>query len=167
MATYLIIGNLFSLLSVMCLAVSVVKKNKNDLVLWQLWSIVFSVFSCFALRAYAALITCITDLIRNILAYKNRLTFQLTSILVILSIVIGLIINNLGWIGLLAIIASASYTIFMYTTKDEQQMRWALLLNQSLWFIHSLYIQSYPSAITEFILSVWTLIQIYRNRKSS
>lgn len=165
MPTYLIIGNLFSLFSVLCLAVSVVKKNKNDLILWQLWAIVFSAFSCFALKAYAALITCVTDLIRNALAYKNKLNFQLTILLVFLSIFIGLIINNLGWIGLLAIIASASYTIFMYTTKNEQQMRWALVLNQSLWFIHNIYIQAYPSAITEVILSVWTLIQIFRHRK--
>lgn len=165
MQTYLIVGNIFSLLSVLCLAVSVIKKNKNDLILWQLWSIVFSIFACFALKAFAALITCITDLIRNALAYKNKLTFRLTILLIALSIVIGLMINNLGWIGLLAILASASYTLFMYTTKNDQQMRWALLLNQSLWFIHNLYVQAYPSAISELILSIWTLIQIYRNRK--
>lgn len=166
MQTNLIIGNIFSLLSVIYLAISVVKKNKKDIILWQLWSIAFSNFYCLALQAYAALITCIADFIRNALAYKNLLTFRLTMILIGICIVAGLWINNLGLIGLLAIAASASYTLFMYTTKNDQQMRWALALNQMLWFVHNIYIQAYPSAMTEITLTVWSLFQIFRNRKN-
>lgn len=164
MQTYLITGNIFSLLSVICVAISVIKKNKSDLILWQLWGIAFSNFSCLALKAYAALITCIADFIRNYLAYKNLLNFRITMLLIVFCIAAGLWINNLGLIGLLAIIASTSYTYLMYTTKNEQQMRWALVLNQGLWFVHSIYIQAYPSAITEVILTCWTLAQIYKNR---
>ena len=47
----------------------------------------------------------------------------------------------------------------MYITKNEQQMRWALILNQILWLIHDAYIQAYPAALTDVIISVWTLIQ--------
>ena len=165
MNAHLIIGNLFSFLAVTCVAISVIKKNKSDLILWQLWGIGFSNFSCLALQAYAALITCISDLIRHSLAYKNMLNFRITMILIGFSIVVGLAINNLGIIGLLAILASTSYTLLMYTTKNEQQMRWALVLNQSLWFVHNIYVQAYPSVVSEVVLTTWTLIQIYRNRK--
>ena len=164
MQSHLIIGNLFSLLAAICVAVSVIRKNKNELILWQLWSIILSTFSCLALGAYAATITCITDMIRNALAYKNRLTSQLTAFLVLLCIVISLWINNLGIIGILAIVASASYTIFMYTTINEQQMRWALVLNQTLWFIHDLYIQAFPAVAVAVTLIIWTSIQIFRHR---
>lgn len=167
MPTYLIVGNLLSLLAALCVAVSVIKKNKSDLILWQLWSILISGFSCLALMAYAALITCIMDFIRNALAYKNKLNSQITALLVVLCIIFGWWINNLGIIGILAITASAGYTIFMHITKNEQQMRWALVFNQSLWLIHDSYIQAYPAAITALVLSVWTLIQIFKNRKSS
>lgn len=164
MQSHLIIGNLFSLLAAICVAVSVIRKNKNELILWQLWSIILSTFSCLALGAYAATITCITDMIRNALAYKNRLTSQLTAFLVLLCIVISLWINNLGIIGILAIVASASYTIFMYTTTNEQQMRWALVLNQTLWFIHDLYIKAFPAVAVAVTLIIWTSIQIFRHR---
>jgi len=163
MSTALIIGNFFSLLSAICLAVSVVKKNKKDLILWQVWCIIFANITCFALKAYAALITGIIDLIRNLLAYKQKLTGRLTAVLVVLCIIISLIVNNLGIIGILAIVASTSYTIFMYTTKDEQQMRWALILNQVLWLIHDTYIQAYPAALTDLVISVWTFIQAIRH----
>ena len=165
MPTYLIIGNFFSLLAALCIAISVVKKNKGDLILWQLWSIIFSIFACFALKAYAALITCIMDAIRNTLAYKNKLTVQITTLLAILCIIVGWLVNNLGLIGIVAIAASVSYTIFMYTTKNEQQMRWALVFIQVLWIIHNLYIKAYPFVITDLVLALWTLIQIFKNRK--
>ena len=81
MPTYLIIGNIFSLLSSICIAVSVIKKNKTDLIWWQILDEIFCILSCAALYAYAALTTNTISLVRNILAYKNRLTEKLTWIL--------------------------------------------------------------------------------------
>lgn len=163
-STYLIIGNIFSLLSAICIAISVIKKNKADLIWWQILDVIFCILSCIALYAYAALATNFVSLIRNILAYKNKLTKNITWILLISCVICGLWANNRGIIGLFPIIASASYTIFMYITKNEQQMRWALISNLALWLVHDFYIQAYPSALTELILSVWTAIQIFNNR---
>lgn len=166
MQTNLILGNIFSLLSAICIAVSVIKKNKNDLIYWQVIDVIFCILSNIALYTYAALTTNSVALIRNILAYKNKLTKKITWILFVLCIIVGLWANNRGVIGLFPIIASASYTIFMFTTKNEQQMRWALSSNLILWFIHDIYVQAYPSALTDIILSIWTFMQIHKHRKS-
>ncbi|MBR1600385.1 MAG: YgjV family protein [Alphaproteobacteria bacterium] len=166
MQTYLIIGNIFSLLSAICIAVSVIKKSKADLIWWQILDVIFCILSNIALYTYAALTTNSVALIRNILAYKNKLTKNITWILLILCVVVGLWANNRGIIGLFPIIASASYTIFMYTTKNEQQMRWALVSNLILWFVHDIYVQAYPSALTDIILSIWTGTQIFKNRNT-
>lgn len=165
MQTNIIVGNIFSLLAAICIGVSVVKKNKTDLIWWQIFDVVFCIFSNISLCAYAALSTNSISLIRNILAYQNKLTKFITFILTILCVVVGLWVNNLAIIGILPITASASYTIFLYITKNEQQMRWALALNLLLWLIHDLYVQAYPLAFTDAILSVWTLVQIIRNSK--
>ena len=165
MPTYLIIGNLFSLLSATCIAVSVIKKSKKDLIWWQIIDVIFCILSNIALYTYSALTTNSISLIRNILAYKNKLNKNITWILLILCVIAGLCANNRGIIGLFPIIASASYTIFMYTTKNEQQMRWALVSNLLLWFVHDAYVQAYPSALTDIILSIWTAIQIFNNQR--
>ena len=165
MLTYLILGNVFSLLSAICIAISVLKKNKNDLILWQVIDVIFCILSNIALYTYSAMTTNSIALIRNILAYKNKLTKKITWILFILCIVVGLYANNRGLIGLFPIVASASYTIFMFTTKDEQQMRWALVSNLILWFVHDIYIQAYPSALTDVVLSIWTSVQIFKKSK--
>lgn len=162
MHTYLIIGNIFSFLSAICIAVSVIKKNKNDLIWWQIIDVIFCILSNIALYTYAAMTTNSVALIRNILAYKNKLTKNLTWILCVLCVVVGLWANNRGIIGLFPIIASASYTIFMFITKNEQQMRWALVSNLILWLVHDIYVQAYPSAVTDLVLSVWTAVQIWK-----
>ena len=164
MQSYLIIGNTLSLLSAICIAISVIKKNKNDLIWWQILDVIFCILSNIALSTYAALTTNSVALVRNVLAYKNKLTPNRTFILFVLCIIAGLWANNRGIIGMCPIIASTSYTIFMYVTQNEQQMRWALISNLLLWFIHDLYVQAYPSALTDIALSIWTLIQIYKNK---
>ncbi len=167
MPAYLIIGNIFSLLSAICIAVSVIKKNKNDLIWWQILDVIFCILSNIALYTYAALTTNSVALIRNILAYKNKLTEKLTFVLMILCIVAGLWANNRGIIGLFPIVASASYTVLMYTTRNDQQMRYALISNLLLWFVHDFYVQAYPSALTDAALSVWTAVQIIRHRQAA
>lgn len=165
MSTYLIIGNIFSLLSATCIAVSAIKKSKRDFMYWQIGDPLFGIATCIVLSAYAALVISVVCLIRNILSYKNKLTKNITYILLIINVAIGLYVNNLGGIGLMVILASAGYTVCIYLTKNEQQMRWALVVNQLLWFIHNFYVQAYPSAVACIVLCIWTFIQIYKNRR--
>ena len=158
----LIVGNIFSLLSATCIAISVLKKNKKDLIWWQIIDAVFSILSNIALYTYAALTTNSVAVIRNILAYNNKLTKSITGVLVLLCIIAGFFANNRGVIGILPVVASAGYTIFMFTTKNEQQMRWALIFNLTLWFIHDVYVQAYPTALIKILLIGWTFIKIFQ-----
>ena len=169
MQTYLIIGNLFSLLSAICIAVSVAKKSKADFMWWQIGDTFFGIFANIALFTYSALVISIICFIRNILSYCGKLTKNITSILLILSVIIGLYANNRGVIGWFPVIASASYTIFIYTTKNEQQMRYALIFNMLLWFVHNAYVQAYPSATANILLCIWTVWQAtkYKSKNES
>jgi len=133
--------------------------------LWQVVDIVFIIISNIFLGAYAAATSNSLGFVRNLLTYKGKLTKNMTAIFFVLCITIGLWANNRGIIGLFPILASSSYTIFVYTTKNEQQMRWALVSNLALWLIHDVYVQAYPSALMDTTLSIWTLIQIYKNHK--
>lgn len=162
MLSALIIGNIFSFFSALCIAVSAVKKSKKNFMYWQIGDTLFGIVANIALYAYAALVISIMCLIRNILSYKDKLTKNITIILIILGIIIGLYANNRGIIGWLPIIASATYTICIYITTNEQQMRWALIFNMLLWFVHNAYVQAYPSAIANIVLCLWTGVQILR-----
>lgn len=165
MQIYLIIGNIFSFLASLCTAVSVVKKNKIDFMYWQIGNTIFAILTNIALLSYSGVTTNSVSLFRNILAYKNKLTFVITLIILAISISLGAIFNNRGIIGILPVFSSAGYTLCIYLTKNEQQLRYALIIDLSLWATYYLYIRGYPSAITYIILNIWTLIQIFRNHK--
>ena len=81
MQTHLIIGNIFSLLSAICIAVSVIKKNKKDFMYWQIGDTLFGIVANIALSAFAALVISIICFIRNILSYKDKLTKNITYLL--------------------------------------------------------------------------------------
>ena len=165
MTLSLIIGNIFALLSVIFVFISVIKKNKKDLIGWQVMNVAFCIFANIALFAYAALSTNCIALIRNMLAYKKRLTFKATLVLSFACVVVGLYINNLGVIGWLAILATTGYTLLMYVAKNAQQMRYALIFSSSLWLIHDFYIQSYPTVVSGCFLIAWTIIQVLKYQR--
>lgn len=167
MTTSLIIGNIFAFISVIFALISATKKKKTDLIGWQVLNIFFCILSCIALYAYAALVTNAVALVRNILAYKQKLTVQIAIWLSVLCVVIGAYTNNLGIIGWFAIAASTSYTVLMFTTKNAQQMRYAMLLSSGLWLVHDFYVQSYPTVVSGIILIIWTTIQIIRYQSVS
>lgn len=114
---------------------------------------------------FSALTTNSIALVRDIFAYKNKLTKKITIVLLIACITFGLLANNRGIIGLFPMAASATYTVFLYLTRNEQQIRFALIINLMLWFVHDFYVGAYPSALMDIILSFWTLLNIYKNIK--
>ena len=116
--------------------------------------------------SWAAAAVSILSVIRNVLQVKNKMNLKITILLLVLIVGLGLAFNNRGWIGLLAIAASATYTFFMYKTKNAQQMRWALLLNTFLWLIHDIMIQSYPMIVMGIIIFVMTSFNLARLRKT-
>ena len=163
MSLSLIIGNILALLAVICMGVSVVKRSKKDLIYWQSLDTIFFIASTVVLSSYSAVVTNTVSLIRNILAYKGCLTKRLTWVFCFLSVVIGLFLNNRGVIGWLPVIATLQYTVCLYITKNEQQMRYALIFNLVFWLVHDSYIQSYPSAINALVLIIWTAYQAVRH----
>ncbi len=165
MTSSLIWGNIFSLLAVLCMAVSVVVKSKKKLIGWQILDTAFFIASTYVLRSYSAVVANTLSLIRNLFAYYNKLNSVLTIIFCGLAVAIGLYLNNRGVIGWLPVVATLQYTICLYVTKNEQQMRYALAFNLAFWIVHDFYIQSYPSAINNVVLCFWSLYQAWKNRK--
>ena len=163
MQPYFILGNILSLISAICLAISVFKKSAKDLLLWQVLEVVFCILSNIALVTYSALTTNSVALVRDIMAYKNKLSRRATLILLFLSLVTGLIINNRGAIGMFPILASAVYTICLYATRNEQTIRFALIINLILWFVHDFYVAAYPTAAMDIFLAIWTFFAVVKN----
>ena len=106
------------------------------------------------------------SIIRNSLMVKKKMTKTILTILIIIQIIVGTYLNQLGIIGYLPIISSVSYSLAIATTPNRQWLRWVIIENMLLWLIYDLTIQAYPAAVTDVTITLTTLIAIIRNRKT-
>ncbi|MFR2166249.1 MAG: YgjV family protein, partial [Streptococcus salivarius] len=106
------------------------------------------------------------SIIRNSLMVKKKMTKAILTILIIIQIIVGSYLNQLGLIGYLPIISSVSYSLAIAITRNLQWLRWVIIENMLLWLIYDLTIKASPAAITDITITLTTLIAIIRNRKT-
>ena len=94
---------------------------------------------------------------------KNRK--KLTILFIVFYILFGLAFNTKGWIGIFPILASSSYAIFCLKSNDAQILRYGLVLNQILWFLHDICVKAYPSMVTEVLIAIITIYNIIKESK--
>lgn len=156
MNTTIIFGEILSALSALCLAYSTFSKTKKNMVLWQAGNAAFYLVSNIFLGGYSAVAVNALTILRNLLASKERLHKWMTGLICLAMIIIGVAFNNRGYLGILPITASVSYTILMYIVKDIQAMRLAVISNMAQWMIFDGLIGAYPSFIMDIVIIVLT-----------
>ena len=94
------------------------------------------------------------------------MTKAILTILIIIQIILGSYLNQLGLIGYLPLISSVSYSLAIAITRNLQWLRWVIIENMLLWLIYDLTIQAYPAAVTDVTITLTTLVAIIKNRKT-
>ena len=163
--TQRIIANCFSLASASFLAYSTFSKKKEKMLIYQSFDVFFCFLADVFVGSYSAAVTCIINLARNMLAAKNKLKIWMSVVCVILTIVLGVLCNQIGFVGWLPIFASVEYTFAINVTKNANEMRYALILNLILWLMHDLYVGLCPNAIMDCVIVVFSVFNIIRLKK--
>ena len=159
--TVYLLAQVFSAIGALCVAISSFAKSKNKMLVWQITAI-----ANLLLGGYTGALTISISIIRNSLMVKKKMTKTILTILIIIQIIVGTYLNQLGLIGYLPIISSVSYSLAIAATPNLQWLRWVIIENMLLWLIYDLTIQAYPAAITDITITLTTLIAIIQNRKT-
>ena len=136
-------------------------RKKAKFIYIQTIQILLFVISNLVLGGITGAITNTFACIRNILFHKNKLRNKEKIILVIITSVFSLFFNNLGFWGLLPLISTVAYTLLI-DLKDIVKFKLLVILTVILWFIYDIYIQSYTSAIFDFMTIITNTIAIYK-----
>lgn len=155
-----ILGELFSLLSSICLAYSTFGKNKKRMIFWQTINASFYSVSCIFLGGYSAVVSNLLTIIRNVLQIKEKMTKKKAAIICILMIGLGIALNNRGVLGILPITASGIYTVMMYMAKSTRQMHIAVIVNMLQWSIFDCFICAYPSLIMDTVIIGLSIVNL-------
>lgn len=102
---------------------------------------------------------------RNAMVYKDRLTFNWTIFFLIVSVVLGVLVNTLGFIGLLPVIAIVQITLCNYALKSIKSIKVSFIINSLIYIVYFLAILDFTSAAVETItvaLGALSLVRLIR-----
>ena len=155
----IIIGNIIALIASILMTFSGLQKSKKKILFIQIIQIFLTIISNLVLGGYTGAIVNAISLIRDILLYKDKVGVKEKIILIIFAIGLSIAFNNLGLIGLLPLIATVTYMLFM-DTKDVIKFKILIIISMILWFIYDLTIKSYTSSVFDILSALTHLIAI-------
>lgn len=160
----IIIGNIIALIASILMVLAGLQKKKKKILFIQIIQIALSVISNLVLGGYTGAIINALSCVRDILCYKDKMGTKEKIIIIIIAVGLSLVFNNLGWIGLLPLVATVVYIIFM-NTKDVVRFKILIIFSMIMWLIYDLYIKSYTSGVFDFMSVIANLIAILQIRK--
>ena len=167
----IIIGNIGSLLAMITDSISASCKTAKKMLLFQILSQVFYGAGAIALKGYSAAVQNGVAILRNLAATRNIKAKWLEWVLIALGVVLGLVFNNLGVVGLLPVIANLVYSVAVFRFKDnERALKGAFMVNMALYVVFNAFIFNIVGVITNAVLVVTTaafLVRDFRREKQA
>ena len=168
MDTNFIIAQIFGVLGVIASVCSMQFKKRKQifiaLLLLNLFSALNFVFLGTFSSAYVCFFAVAEMLINHLFERKNK---PVPKWVVGIYIIVNILLGVLAFTGPLDIIPIACALIFCATllTKNEQNIRKLMLLNQTLWLVYDLTVGAYFFAVSNVLTIISTAIALYRFSK--
>lgn len=151
-----------AIFGVMFLALSSFCRNKKQMVMVQMASSGINGVANFLVGSFAAVLVNMMSLMRNFLVVKKKMTAEMIFMICVVSVLIGVAVNQIGVVGLLPMIGGTLYSLTMFFSQSPQSLRLALMINTGLWVVHDFYVGLVPLAIAEAMMMVVNGVNIYR-----
>ena len=161
------VGNIIALVASLLMVYTGILKSKQKIIYLQTVQIGLSAISNIILGGISGAIINVVSCIRNILCYNNKLNNLFKIIIISLSIILILLFNNLGIIGILPLISIIVYTLFI-NTKNVIELKLLIIFTMIMWGIYDFYIKSYTSFIFDtatMIVNIISIIKLNRKKK--
>ncbi len=104
---------------------------------------------------------------RNLFVYYDKLTLKWTVFFIILSVSLGLMVNTMGVIGLLPIIAIVQITICNYVLKSIKWIKMSFIVNEMFYIIYFIAIWDISSSVIESVtalIGLYSFFKLVRNK---
>ena len=161
----IIIGNIVALAASILLVYSGIIKKKKKILYVQSIQIGLFIISNIILGGIPGALMNGVSFIRNILCYKNKLGTEEKVFITIISIVLTIMFNNLGFIGLLPFFATIIY-LWGMTIKNVIKFKTLIAITTLLWCVYDFSIQSYTSALFDAMAILSNFITIVEMKRA-
>ena len=161
-----VIGNLCSLCAMITDSISSAQKTAKRVLLVQSLSQLIYGIGTTVLRGYSGAVQNGVSILRNFVAIRNIQSKAVEWTLVIVGVVLGVVFNNLGLMGLLPVIANLQYTIAIFRFRDnERALKISFLLTCVMYALFNAVIYNVVGVITNVVVVITTVANLIRERK--
>ena len=158
----IVIGNLISLIGGIFIILSMWVNDEKKAYLYQFLNAFLLTISSVFFFSWTGVVTMAIAASRNAMVYNDKLTRRWTYFFIVVSVVLGLIVNNRGIIGLLPVIAIVEITICNFRLKSIKYIKIGFIVNSVFYIIYFLAIWDFASAAIECITISVGLISLFR-----
>ena len=161
-----LLGNVVSTFASVFLAASCLVNNKRRAYLCQAAESVLLVISSLLLSSWAGASTQLIAVYRNMEVMEDRFSGRKLLICTLLTVGIGLAVNNRGLIGLIPIAATIQLSFCNRYARSLWGIKWAFFFNGLLYIVYSLFISDYAYAIALMAICAGCLTSLVHLRRS-
>ena len=162
LAFNLIIGNIISFIAGIFIILSMWVNDEKEAYKYQFLNAFILMISSVFFFSWTGVTTMAIAASRNAFVYKDRLTFNWTVFFIVISIVLGFLVNTRGIIGFLPIIAIVQITICNYYLKSIKSFKTSFIVNSAFYIVYFLAIYDFSSCAFETITVIIGLISLFK-----
>lgn len=164
---HLIIGNVCSLLAMVTDSVSSTRKTAKGVLLVQSLSQLIYFIGTVVLKGYSGAVQNAVSILRNFVAIRDIRNKYVEWALVGLGVVLGLAFNNLGFMGLLPVIANFQYTIAVFRFQDNQRaLKISFAIAVGMFAVFNIAIFNVVGVVSNSVVFVTTLAVLLKSGKN-
>ena len=157
-----VVGNVIAFIAALIMVYSGLMKNKKKIIYAQSVQLGLISISDLIMGGITGAIVNLVSCVRNILCYKNKLNITAKILITLITTILSIKFNNLGFIGLLPLISTIVY-IWTMDTKNVIKLKIVIIFTMITWFIYEMTIKLYISAIFDIaniIANIMTIKKI-------
>ena len=163
MGNSLIVGNLCTLLAMSTNALSSTRKTAKDVLRVQNLSQTIYFVSAMVLGGYSGAVQNVVSVLRNIAAIRNVKSKTVEWVLTVAGVVLGIVFNNLGLLGLLPVIGNLQYTLAIFRAKEnERVLKTSFLISTVAYVIYNVVIRNIVGVVSDSIVCITTAVVLIK-----
>ena len=162
----IIVGNIISLIAGIFLILSMWVNDEKEAYKHQFLNAFVLMISSIFFLSWTGVTTMAIAATRNIFVYKDKLTLNWTIFFIVLSVSLGLMVNTMGIIGLLPIIAIVQITICNYMLKTIKWIKLSFIVNEMFYIIYFIAILDFASSAIELftaLVGVYSWVKLIKS----
>ena len=166
MNTNIIIGNLCTLLAMGLNTLSATKKNTKSMLRMQSVSQSIYCISGIVLGGYSAAVQNVVSILRNVAAIRNITNKTVQWVLTAAGVVLGVVFNNRGVMGLLPVIGTLQYTLVIFHRRDnERLLKISYLISSFMFVIFNVVLYNVVGVISDLIVCITTATVLIKDMR--